>query len=359
MGWNVARTRNYLILGFAVLVIIIFYNIMPVYRCKNVDRKSEWYVNDIYMSDQYYYENLLNSNEKAAYKIIFDGLVKMKSQMSINTTNCDMSKVWNALICDHPELINVSTYTYRTGSGYIEMYPKYLTTSKLRLRNMERKVRREIGKVVNKSKGKSEFEKEKIIYEYLGKNNAYGQTLSNSDQSAYTVFSFSNTVCAGYGKAAQILFENCGIESKVNINSNHMWNSVKIDGEYYYFDATCSGTMYDLDGIYKNISYMGLNQNKNTSAYNLLYPDVMPKITGKKYIYYDYYGLTLTYNEKNLSEIKKRIDECEYNKLQIKFTNPGDALTGLEKNANKLGLKNIYSYSGYCQGNGVITLEKK
>ena len=217
MGNYVTGTKNKLIILGIIVIALLWHNFGPVYRCKNVDRKSEWYVNDIYMSDQYYYNNLLNEKEKQAYKVMFENIKNIEESFTINLSSSELEVVWDALICDHPELINLSLYRYRPGSGYTQVMPVYITTSKTKLRSMERKVRREIGKVVNKAKGKSDFEKEKIVYEYLGKNNAYGFTYKNSDQSAYTVFTFSNTVCAGYGKAAQLLLSNCGVKSMINI----------------------------------------------------------------------------------------------------------------------------------------------
>lgn len=360
MGYYVKKTRNRIIFIGIFLIILFWHYFGPVYRCKDVDRKSEWYVNDIYMSDQYYYENLLTQKEKEAYKILFENIKNIEPQFTLNVSMDELNRVWDALICDHPELINISLYSYKSYSGYVEIYPKYLTTSKFKLRNMERKVQKKIGQVVRKASRKNDFEKEKIVYEYLGKNNSYGFTYKNGDQSAYTVFSMSNTVCAGYGKAAQILLGNCGIHSIININSNHIWNTVELDGEYYFFDATCSGVFYrNLDGVYENVSYMGLNQNINTSSYEILYPNILPEVTGERYNYFDYMGLTLTYKENDLSEIKKLIDECKYRILQIKFTNPDIAESGIKKHLNELGLESVYKYTGYCSGNKILTLKKQ
>ena len=360
MGSYVEKTKKRLIILGIIVIALVWHNFGPVYKCKNIDKNSEWYVNDIYMSDQYYYNHLLSTVEQNAYKIMFENIKDMQESFVVNLSPSEVERVWDALICDHPELINLSLYRYSGGSGYTKIMPIYITTSKLKLRSMERKVRREIGKVVNKAKGKSDFEKEKIVYEYLGKNNAYGFTYKNSDQSAYTVFTFSNTVCAGYGKAAQLLLSNCGVKSMININSNHIWNTVELDGEYYFFDATCSGVFYrNLDGVYEHVSYMGLNQNKNTSAYQILYPNILPDVSGETYNYYDYLGLTLTYDEKDLSNIKKYINDCKYKMVEIKFTNPNEAEAGIARHLNELGLESVFHYTGYAEGNQVVTMKKK
>ena len=205
-----------------------------------------------------------------------------------------VDRVWDALICDHPEMINITSYYYYDHGRSVTIKPIYLTNSEFDLNLKERKVRRKISKIKSAVSGKSLYEKEKYIYEFLGESGAYGQTMSNSDQSAYSaLFLTSNTVCAGYAKAAQLLMANCGITSWININSNHLWNTVELDGEYYYFDATLSSLHVNANHSLKGISYRGLNQNASTSSYSVLNrPNV--EISGEKYNYYDYEGLTFT-----------------------------------------------------------------
>ena len=46
------------------------------------------------------------------------------------------------------------------------------------------------------------------------------------------------SVCEGYSKAYTMLLAKAGIESYLVSGNNHMWNLVKIDGEYYQTDVT-------------------------------------------------------------------------------------------------------------------------
>ena len=354
------RIKKAIFLGIIVLLIYL-YLFAPIHKAPGIDKNSEWYVNDLYMSNQYYYENLLDEEEKQIYKEIFEKYNNMEEEINIDENIKTVSKVWDALICDHPEMINITSFKYYDYRDSVKIIPKYLTKSSFDLNLKVRKMQREIVKILKEIDGKSDFEKEKYIYEWLGKKSNYGSGFFSSDQSAYTAFTLmSNTVCSGYGKAAQILLNNCGIESMININSNHLWNTVKIEEEYYFFDATLtSNTKENISG---NVAYMGLNQNKYTSDYEILYPSILPDVSGTKYNYFDYYGLTLTYSDDVLEEIRERIQKTEFEKLELKFTNPELAYKKIQENEDYLGIRSVASYynsDGYCKNNGVIMVVKK
>lgn len=89
----------------------------------------------------------------------------------------------------------------------------------------------------------SVLEQVMYVYKWLAlycqpnKYSAYNQTI-------YSVFVCRNSVCTGYAKAAQYLFKQLGIESKLAYGtifnageeSEHCWLIVKIDGQWYHFD---------------------------------------------------------------------------------------------------------------------------
>lgn len=80
-----------------------------------------------------------------------------------------------------------------------------------------------------------------VTYCNYNANSAYNQSI-------YSVFIRRNSVCTGYAKAAQYLFNLLGIESRLVFgrlhndkeNGRHCWNLVKADNQYYHFDA-CLG----------------------------------------------------------------------------------------------------------------------
>lgn len=73
------------------------------------------------------------------------------------------------------------------------------------------------------------------------------------NQSIYSVFIRRNSVCTGYAKAAQYLFNLLGFKSRLVFgrlhndkeNGRHCWNIVKSDNQYYHFDASLGDNKLD------------------------------------------------------------------------------------------------------------------
>ena len=290
-----------------IIIFAIIYHIMSPYIGRRfvsskIDRNSVWYVNDLYMSDQYYYDNLLNDNEKDIYLKLFEATKNYEESI---TVNCDVNtamKIGNAISIDHPELIYLAYYKYwQTSPVKVEI--KYLTTDKTKVKRMVAQIQKIITEVEKNTRNiLGEYEKELYVYEWLGNNNKYRRNyVDRSDQSAYSaLMSGKTTVCAGYGRAAQILFQNIGIKSYIMLSSDHLWNEVCIDGDYYYFDATYTY----VTNCNKTISYSGLNPT-NVSNYYPLYSSVVPELNGTKYNYYEYNDLIIS----DVDELEKIIEK--------------------------------------------------
>ena len=197
------KDRKFLIIIILILLYVIF-NPYLGRRFVNskIDRNSPWYVNDLYMSNQYYYETILNDAEKELYAQLFKDFNAIKTEIIVHTDAISMNRVIDAIQLDHPEMINLTTYSYSYGSNGIILKPKYITKSTFKLNRMIAKIQKNITKIEKATRNMSEYEKEKYIYEWLGKNNRYRQdNFRNSDQSAYTALIKSkNTVCRFYFK---------------------------------------------------------------------------------------------------------------------------------------------------------------
>lgn len=117
--------------------------------------------------------------------------------------------------------------------------------------------------------GLSEYERELYIHNYLLENCEYDKTAaelvyndisSGSDASftAYGALINGRAVCQGYADAISYLLSCVGIEnteiSGTSQGENHIWNAVKINGDWYYLDATWDdngdeSTQYDYFNI--------------------------------------------------------------------------------------------------------------
>lgn len=117
-------------------------------------------------------------------------------------------------------------------------------------------------------------QKEQVAYVYkwlvtycnYNVNSAYNQSI-------YSVFVRRNSVCTGYAKAAQYLFNLLGIESRLVFgrlhndkeDGRHCWNLVKVDNEYYHFDACFGDSVLDgvalTSGVQELLKINGINYN--------------------------------------------------------------------------------------------------
>ena len=92
-------------------------------------------------------------------------------------------------------------------------------------------------------------------------------------RSIYSVFVRRNSVCTGYAKAAQYLFNLLGIESRLVFgrlhndkeDGRHCWNFVKVNNEYYHFDACFGDSILDnvaiKSGVQELLKINGINYN--------------------------------------------------------------------------------------------------
>ena len=132
----------------------------------------------------------------------------------------------------------------------------------------------------------SDLEKIKYVYEWIGDNAYYDKLLTGSskNQSIYNVFIKGNAVCAGFAKTSQVIFQNIGIESMIITGystGSHMWNIVKYNGKFYYYDSTYAASIRDKK--HKNY-YDGLKQEK-MNFYTVDYENWYPRIEKENALY--------------------------------------------------------------------------
>lgn len=99
--------------------------------------------------------------------------------------------------------------------------------------------------------GKSDYEKASAIYRYVCEHVAYSPEVLTSDSnpmipdselnvyySAYGALVLGRTTCQGYASLLYMMMLKAGLDCRIIAGSNHGWNIVRIDGKYYYLDAT-------------------------------------------------------------------------------------------------------------------------
>lgn len=254
-----------------------------------IDKSSPAYVNDIYMSDERIYNTYLNETEK----LVYDELKNMfferdiKRELDLNKYNGKSTSeissaimiAGRAMLLDHPEMLQFSSYGYSYDDTMVEAKVEFAINNPVMEELNTLKIRRIIDKIKKETKDMSDREKIKYVYEWIGDNNTYDElfTYTSKNQSIYNVFIKGNAVCAGFAKASQVIFQNIGIESMTITGESggpHMWNIIKIDEKYYYYDSTWAASIQDKD----NKHYYGGLIQEEMNYYVPDHPEWYPTI---------------------------------------------------------------------------------
>ena len=102
--------------------------------------------------------------------------------------------------------------------------------------------------IIAKTVGQSDYEKMRIVHDYLIDNIEYDTTLlENNIYDIYGALVLKKCVCEGYAKAFQYIIDGLGIDNVITIGTgtnskneteNHAWNYVKLDNNWYAVDVT-------------------------------------------------------------------------------------------------------------------------
>ena len=250
-----------------------------------VDKNSIHYVNDLYASDARSYR-YLDKDEKKIYMKIVDNTKNYESSFPLynkdyNSSDVEdlsgkVTKVYRAVLLDHPELMNYAGISWRWegySADHINVKLSFAFQNKYKEYIGQLRIQKIISDIKEDTKNMSEAEKVKYVYEWVGDNARYDYTFQSfsKNQSIYNVFMKGNAVCAGFAKASQVIFQNIGIESydvDGQTSGAHMWNIVKVDGKYYYYDSTVAACRKKTSKGY----YDGLIP-EHFSSYQLNYPE--------------------------------------------------------------------------------------
>lgn len=124
----------------------------------------------------------------------------------------------------------------------------------------------------------SDYDKVKALHDYLVLNNEYDMRLysGNMPHISYTAYGAileHTSVCAGYAYAYEMLLQEAGVPVEYVRNSNHAWNIVQIDGEWYHVDTTWDDPTPDRKGcvrydyFLRSDSFMARDYSKWTASH--------------------------------------------------------------------------------------------
>lgn len=255
--------------------------------------------------DLYAFSTLEVTQQNLYAEILF-ALTGYVEEMEVSTLDTEeIDKIFQCVLMDHPEIFYADGYTFIKYTLGEEI--KKITFTGTYLYSKEEKEQREVwleeaaaSILQGIPEGASDYEKVKYIYETIIRGTEY-RLDSVDNQNICSVLLNKASVCQGYAKTAQYLLEQLGIPCTLVIGTvdngeGHAWNLVRIDGEWYYMDATWGDAYYlfeeggygQLQGEISGINYDYLcvttAQINRTHTLNPLVP--LPECTATRDNYY-------------------------------------------------------------------------
>lgn len=195
---------------------------------------------------KYGYQNLSREG-KRIYSLIYYGIYNRKKEIEIEqVTNKRMEAILKQMETDCPELFwfdftgNIKWKTSGSKKNVV-FVPHYIFTKK-QTEQYSRKMKKSLDKYLSYADKKdTEYEKAYTVYEHLIKAITYKEG-SDYNQNLISGMVNEKTVCTGYAKSLQYIYQKMGIRcqmvyGKAN-GQNHAWNLVRIEGVDCYVDPT-------------------------------------------------------------------------------------------------------------------------
>ena len=219
-----------------------------------------------------YFKNTLSALEKTAYEVLRSGLLALDDRILITgISSSRINDIFDKLKRDNPLLYYVEKITYQYSPLRLDgtVIPQYrFDHNQICATNFA--LYEKISDIVQKcSSVQDEWEKEKIIHDYLCRSVIYDAHYKDSSYECVGPLLFGRGVCEGISKASKLLFDYVGIESlivhgrsKQRINAilnsdSHAWNVVRIGGTYSHLDVTFDLTVMAF--FYPRYDYFNLS----------------------------------------------------------------------------------------------------
>ena len=201
----------------------------------------------------YGYENI-DMTQRQLYAEILLIYQAQESGVPLCSTDIQaVEKVSTCVLLDHPEIFYSDGYAYEQYlfAGNIQKIaysPNYTMTPEQVAQQKELIAQMVESYLAKLPQDATDYDKVKYVYEMVILNTEYNLEAPDN-QNICSVFLGRESVCLGYAKAVQYLLQQLEVEATVVTGSiitgeSHAWNLVKVNGQYYYLDATWGDASY-------------------------------------------------------------------------------------------------------------------
>lgn len=235
------------------------------------------------VTSSYSYDALPKEGEKLLYTRILENCYEISPDKTderypmpkielggYSLSEAEVRTTSKALTDDHPEIFWLTgTMGYYSDENMtaIQIYSSFSPEEVSKRVNAMRSVANSFYATV--PDGLSAFEREVMVHDFLIDHVEYDKdvdtiNLDNNNPDTYTAYGAlvnKVSVCEGYVRAFQMLINGLGIDCVGVIgesqNQMHIWNSVKLDGDWYYVDPTWD----DQEETYARHLYCNVNES--------------------------------------------------------------------------------------------------
>ena len=263
----------------------------------------------------YAYSTLTDDYVKKLYNQISDNIdseYEPSFYAEGNLSEYQITQAVEAYKNDHPEVFWLKSYCEYENFDYETGIWLTYTMSGDKLVTAKKKFNTAVDTISQSVPYGTECEREEYIHNYIINNCDYDEEAAESEgvqgneNDAYGVFVDGKAVCEGYSKAFQILCNKADIDCiqlmGIVDSDNHVWNCVKIGGDWYQIDVTwddvddfiddshgyfnlTDGLMYEEHTLSPKYSEIDAESFLNLKSWCNFY---VPKCTAEKYNYHNY-----------------------------------------------------------------------
>lgn len=297
------------------------------------------------------------------YKYIYDKIIEAvgenKSRIEFDDTYSvtaeDYCAVYQLLYNDENAIYYIDTnmqYAVNSVTKSISAANLYYKYSANEIARMQKAVDAEADRIIDKiTPSMTEYDIVKYFYDYLAENVEYDKEAENC-RTIYGVFVDKKAICSGYSKAFSYLCDKVGISTLLVTGDAdgvaHMWNMVKIGGEWYHIDVTYAVTDSGL-GKYVRYDYFCVGDGVVASRDIYEQDYSYPKATAERCNYYVKNGLMADSWEEVETMLTNRIIEAAKNK---------ELVAQIRCSSRELYFEAIYNLFDRTQAKAITLMEK-
>lgn len=178
-------------------------------------------------------------------QLIVESLENFEDEIDISDYSIpkdDMSEIITSIIEENPQLFYVEreyriSYSEQTNECQDLYFSFKYSDSELKIRvnDFNSRIQLIVDEIM---KSETDFDKIHSCHDYIVQNYGYDETKGSTD--VYNMLLTGEGTCMAYTGLFDYVMTQCGIESTTAKSEqlNHIWNVVKLDGEYYNVDVT-------------------------------------------------------------------------------------------------------------------------